>query len=100
MGSKFWCQNTYGKVISVESQLPAIMFTFTFLVFTFFVSTLIFFQATCNALVESQLPAIIDGLVNDNLNPQEICTQIAACPWLNFNLIKEPFNKAFAQSYS
>merc|ERR1712179_616151 len=38
------------------------------------------FEATCNALVESQLPAIIDGLVNDNLNPQEICTQIAACP--------------------
>merc|ERR1712038_280974 len=38
------------------------------------------FEATCNALVESQLPAIIDGLVNDNLNPQEICTNIAACP--------------------
>merc|ERR1712006_23894 len=36
------------------------------------------FEATCNALVESQLPAIIDGLVNDNLNPQEICTNIAA----------------------
>merc|ERR1712233_103487 len=38
------------------------------------------FEATCNALVESQLPAIIDGLVNDNLNPQQICTNIAACP--------------------
>ena len=36
--------------------------------------------ATCNALVESQLPAIIDGLVNDNLNPQEVCNSIAACP--------------------
>merc|ERR1712072_3811 len=36
--------------------------------------------ATCNALVESQLPAIIDGLVNDNLNPQEVCNAIAACP--------------------
>merc|ERR1739838_345416 len=32
--------------------------------------------ATCNALVESQLPAIIDGLVNDNLNPQEVCDSI------------------------
>ena len=38
------------------------------------------FEATCNALVESQLPAIIDGLVNDNLNPQEVCVAIAACP--------------------
>merc|ERR1711864_40458 len=36
--------------------------------------------ATCNALVESQLPAIIDGLVNDNLNPQEVCEAILACP--------------------
>ena len=52
------------------------VFTFTFLVFM--TSSI---QATCNALVESQLPAIIDGLVNNNLNPQEICTQIAACPW-------------------
>merc|ERR1712038_780244 len=36
--------------------------------------------ATCNALVESQLPSIIDGLVNDNLNPQQVCESIAACP--------------------
>merc|ERR1712114_100487 len=36
--------------------------------------------ATCNALVEPQLPAIIDGLVNDNLNPQEVCNSIGACP--------------------
>merc|ERR1712151_353288 len=36
--------------------------------------------ATCNALVESQLPAIIDGPVHDNLNPQEVCNAIAACP--------------------
>merc|ERR1711862_815378 len=36
--------------------------------------------ATCNDLVESQLPAIIDGLVNDNLNPQEVCNSIGACP--------------------
>merc|ERR1712236_86247 len=37
-------------------------------------------EATCNALIESQLPAIIDGLVNDNLNPQEVCDSIGACP--------------------
>merc|ERR1712098_580041 len=37
-------------------------------------------KATCIALVESQLPAIIDGLVNDQLNPQEVCDFIKACP--------------------
>merc|ERR1712098_459831 len=37
-------------------------------------------EATCIALVESQLPAIIDGLVNDQLNPQEVCDFIKACP--------------------
>merc|ERR1711962_629121 len=37
-------------------------------------------EAQCNALMEAQLPAIIDGLVNDNLNPQQVCTNIAACP--------------------
>jgi len=37
-------------------------------------------EGSCKALVESQLPAIIDGLVNNNLNPQEVCTAIAACP--------------------
>ena len=36
--------------------------------------------------IESQLPAIIDGLVNDNLNPQQVCTNIAACPWTSFNV--------------
>merc|ERR1712203_1195185 len=30
-------------------------------------------EQQCNALMESQLPAIIDGLVNDNLNPQQVC---------------------------
>merc|ERR1711915_701444 len=39
------------------------------------------FEATCNFLIESQLPAIIDGLVADNLNPTQVCTDImAACP--------------------
>merc|ERR1712107_963338 len=37
-------------------------------------------EEQCNALMESQLPVIIDGLVNDNLNPQQVCTNIAACP--------------------
>ena len=37
-------------------------------------------EAICKSLIESQIPAIIDGLVNDNLNPQEVCVAIAACP--------------------
>merc|ERR1712198_109407 len=37
-------------------------------------------EGTCNLLIESQLPSIIDGLVNDNLNPQEVCDAITACP--------------------
>eukprot|EP00088_Acartia_fossae_P008111 TRINITY_DN13831_c0_g1_i1.p2 TRINITY_DN13831_c0_g1~~TRINITY_DN13831_c0_g1_i1.p2 ORF type:complete len:119 (-),score=48.83 TRINITY_DN13831_c0_g1_i1:58-390(-) len=35
--------------------------------------------STCNALVEAQLPAIIEGIVNDNLNPQQVCASIGAC---------------------
>merc|ERR1739838_1257924 len=38
-----------------------------------------FVEQICSALVESQLPAIIDGLVSDNLNPQEVCDSIMAC---------------------
>merc|ERR1712018_947948 len=39
------------------------------------------FEATCDFLIESQLPSIIDGLVNDNLDPTTICTQVlGACP--------------------
>merc|ERR1711910_305341 len=37
-------------------------------------------EATCKALVEAQLPATIDGLVEQNLNPQEVCNSIMACP--------------------
>merc|ERR1711936_1411383 len=36
-------------------------------------------EAICKPLIESQIPAIIDGLVNDNLNPQELCGSIGAC---------------------
>merc|ERR1712186_171456 len=36
-------------------------------------------EAICKPLIESQIPAIIDGLVNDNLNPQELCNSIGAC---------------------
>merc|ERR1712008_205802 len=36
-------------------------------------------EAICKSLIESQIPAIIYGLVNDNLNPQELCSSIGAC---------------------
>merc|ERR1712168_628606 len=37
-------------------------------------------EATCVALIESQLPAIIDGIINDYVNPQEVCNNIGVCP--------------------
>merc|ERR1711909_237768 len=38
-------------------------------------------EETCNFLVQSQLPEIIEGIVNDNLNPTQVCTDImGACP--------------------
>merc|ERR1719278_66498 len=37
-------------------------------------------EAQCNALMEAQLPGIIDQIVNDNLNPQQICDSIGLCP--------------------
>eukprot|EP00092_Neocalanus_flemingeri_P102774 GFUD01131472.1.p2 GENE.GFUD01131472.1~~GFUD01131472.1.p2 ORF type:complete len:108 (+),score=26.82 GFUD01131472.1:13-336(+) len=41
------------------------------------------FEATCNFIVESQLPGIIDDLVNNNLDPLEVCTNgalMGSCP--------------------
>merc|ERR1719278_1190626 len=40
-------------------------------------------EAQCNALMEAQeaqLPGIIDQIVNNNLNPQQICDSIGLCP--------------------
>merc|ERR1711878_194671 len=37
-------------------------------------------EALCVSLVEAQLPEIITGLVEDNLNPSEVCSSIGACP--------------------
>merc|ERR1711996_66035 len=33
-------------------------------------------EAACKALVESQLPSIIEGLVNDNLSPNAVCADM------------------------
>merc|ERR1711974_360070 len=39
------------------------------------------FEDTCNFIVQSQLPAIIDAFVHDNMDPNQVCTEIfAACP--------------------
>jgi len=38
------------------------------------------FTDACKNLMETQLPAIIDGLVNDNLDPAQVCTQLGLCP--------------------
>merc|ERR1711942_140263 len=34
------------------------------------------FKETCIKLVESQLPAIIEGLVEDKLSPNQVCTEM------------------------
>jgi hypothetical protein len=39
------------------------------------------FEETCNAFMEAQLPAIIEGIVENNLNPQDVCLAIGFCPW-------------------
>merc|ERR1712080_178021 len=38
-------------------------------------------EAACDLMIETQLPSIIDGLVNDNLDPTTVCTQtLGMCP--------------------
>merc|ERR1712223_1730520 len=37
-------------------------------------------EAECNAMFENNLPQIIDALVNKNLDPLTVCTNIMACP--------------------
>jgi len=36
--------------------------------------------ATCDLVLGSQIPNIIDGLVEQNLNPDQVCQMIGACP--------------------
>ena len=38
------------------------------------------FEETCNAFMDANLPAIIEGIVEQNLNPQEVCESIGFCP--------------------
>ena len=36
--------------------------------------------AACNALVETYLPQIIEGLVNNQLSPASVCGALTLCP--------------------
>ena len=39
------------------------------------------FEATCNFIIQSQIPALIDAFVHDNLDPTQVCTDVfGACP--------------------
>ena len=39
------------------------------------------FEATCNFIIQSQIPALIDAFVHDNLDPTQVCTSVfGACP--------------------
>ena len=37
-------------------------------------------SASCNALVETYLPQIIDGLINNQLAPAAVCGTLTLCP--------------------
>merc|ERR1712062_818308 len=35
-------------------------------------------------IIQSQLPAIIDAFVHDNMDPTQVCTTVfGACPWIS-----------------
>merc|ERR1712111_36998 len=36
-------------------------------------------EKICDSIIENNLPEIINGLVNDNLNPSEVCQSIGMC---------------------
>merc|ERR550525_1308355 len=39
-----------------------------------------FLEQICDSIIENNLPEIINGLVNDNLNPSEVCQNIGMAP--------------------
>merc|ERR1711910_282132 len=36
-------------------------------------------ETMCNVVIGSQIPAVIDGLVEENLEPHQVCQSIGAC---------------------
>merc|ERR1739845_146458 len=37
-------------------------------------------EQECNDMIGANIGSIIDGLINENLNPTEVCTDLGACP--------------------
>merc|ERR1740131_708487 len=37
-------------------------------------------ETECNKIMDEQLPAIIENLVNEQMDPQTVCNTIGACP--------------------
>ena len=56
-------------------------------------------ETLCVSLIEAQLPEIINGLVEDNLNPAEVCSSIGACeaPVSTTTTTSSPEVKRFAR---
>ena len=56
-------------------------------------------ETLCVSLIEAQLPEIINGLVQDNLNPAEVCSSIGACdaPASTTTTTSSPVVKRFAR---
>jgi len=38
-------------------------------------------KAECDSMFENHLPGIIDVIVNDNMNPTQVCETLKLCPW-------------------
>merc|ERR1711988_1604481 len=53
-------------------------------------------ETLCVSLIEAQLPEIINGLVQDNLDPSQVCSSIGACAAPPTTTTAAP-NKRFAR---
>ena len=54
-------------------------------------------ETLCVSLIEAQLPEIINGLVEDNLDPAEVCSSIGACEAPASTTTSSPEVKRFAR---
>merc|ERR1711899_39503 len=46
-------------------------------------------EATCNFIIQSQIPALIDAFVHDNLDPIQVCTDVfGACEASNSTTVR------------
>merc|ERR1712154_146494 len=54
-------------------------------------------ETLCVSLIEAQLPEIINGLVEDNLKPAEVCSSIGACEAPTTTTTSSPEVKRFAR---